>query len=165
MLGKKGSFIEVNRVGLFAGNRHLQSYTTLHIFMPAHILFTHASAPAHCKSEGNRHTYTHRCRNMPALKWSCHREDMESWVARDKGWGERGLERGAAEMKEPSILSVLAGLPATVSHQRSLSVTWHRLWIREVALEGCSPTFLRKKFHHLGKKGSGTGTKHSIWLN
>lgn len=124
MLGKKDSLMELNRVGLSARNRHSQSYTTLRIFMPAHRLFTHASAPTHCKV---RDTHTHT--NMLPLNWSCHKEDTESWVARDKGRGERGLERGAAKMRETSILSVLAGLWATMSHQKSLSVPWHRLWI------------------------------------
>lgn len=60
MLGKKDGFIEVNRVGLSAENRHLQSYTTLRISMLAHRLFTHASAPAHCKVwETHKHKHTH----------------------------------------------------------------------------------------------------------
>lgn len=46
-------------------------------------------------------------------------------MARDKSRGEPGLERGAAKMKETSIVSVLAGLGATMSHQTSLSVPWH----------------------------------------
>lgn len=63
------------------------------------------------------------------------------------------------------INSVLAGLWATMSHQESLSVLWHRFWICGAALEGCSPTFLHKNFHHLGITVSGTEIKHSIGLN
>ena len=60
MLGKKDSFIEVNRVMLSAENRYLQSYTALRSFMPAHRLFTHASAKTHCKvRETDTYTDTH----------------------------------------------------------------------------------------------------------
>ena len=37
----------------------------------------------------NGHTNTHI--NMLPLNWSCHKEDAESWVARDKAWVELGL--------------------------------------------------------------------------
>lgn len=42
-----------------AGNRHLQSNTTLRSFMPAHRLFTHASALAPLQSNGSKHSHTH----------------------------------------------------------------------------------------------------------
>lgn len=102
MLGKKDIFMEVNRVWLSGGNRHLQSCTTLCSFMPAYRLFTLESAPTHCKL---RETHT----SMLSRNWRCHGEDTESWAAGDKGWGEWELERGAAKMQKTSIASVYAG--------------------------------------------------------
>lgn len=124
----------------YRGNRHLQSCTAIRSFMPAHRLFTHASATTHCKVR-ETDTNTH----MLPLIWSRHKEDTESWVVRDKGRGEQGLERGAAKTEETSILSVLAGHWATASRQESLSVPWHRLCICGNAPKGCSPTFFHKR--------------------
>lgn len=110
MQGKKDSFMEVNRLVLSARNRHLQSYTALRSFIPAHRLFTQASAITHCKQ---------RKRNPLPLNWSCREDDTGSPVARDKGRGERGSERGATKMKETCPVSASAWLWATLSCRRA----------------------------------------------
>lgn len=67
---------------------------------------------------------------MPPLHWSRHEEKTQR-----AGWQEiraevsEGWKEGAAKMKETSTVSVSAGLWATMSHQKSLSVPWHRVWI------------------------------------
>lgn len=89
MLGKKDSFMEVNRVGLFLQGTDTYSLTQPYAVScpPTGCLHMNLHHP-HCKAmETDKHslTHTHRHTNSLPLNRSSHKKDTESWVARDKG--------------------------------------------------------------------------------